>query len=216
MRCKRPHLFLNFRLKDMTCESIALSLTYVILLRLAKFPEPFIPGSAQLVLQLWQCSLLYLDEHQGLFARAREPDVAFVLRCCLQSREPSDWTSVGHLWQPLHRLWLKHFHPRTLQVSLLAALLTLSRRLVQRLLPEPSPASVDLSLQLVAMQPKKKSKESTQVLSPNRHPVPAVTMQTLMNASKNSQTMTASLERAQTGTKVLQTGSLSHRYQKQV
>ena len=65
---------------------ISLVLMFVLLLRLSKFPRPFVVGCEDLVDFLWSVSTVWFDDFQFHFSCWREPGVKFVSHIVLKNK----------------------------------------------------------------------------------------------------------------------------------
>eukprot|EP00435_Cladocopium_sp_Y103_P012902 s459_g3.t1 len=129
----------------MIYQRVALSLSFVVLLRLARFPCPVLEPQ-DVLRSLWESSILFLDDCHFHFCRSNEPDIRWVLDSFLSSPGQIDWSRVPLLTSGLCRLFKVHFALRTLPPVLSGILWVLFRRLL-RVTPVVTPDSVDRSMQ---------------------------------------------------------------------
>ena len=84
---------------------VALALSLVLVLRLARLP---VPSSIPVLHFLWHAPAIWVEEHQHIFSRVFDPDpnVQFVIRWCLSdNRSPVSWLALSACLELLLNRW---------------------------------------------------------------------------------------------------------------
>lgn len=159
----------------MLAPRVALCLSFVLLLRLARLPAP---NNSSVLLSVWRLPALLLDQHQEILSRysSQDPDIAFVIALTLRDTSVVDWPQLSDCFFPLYRRWILLTRDPNFPCGLWACAVVLFGRIlrsqVSPVSPEsfyaafsPRPASSELAMSLPATSaPNASVPESTSTL----------------------------------------------------